>query len=129
MHLAHQSGATAIAACFLSTLAPAQFASPAEITTALRFGSAMTTLDMNADGRTDILLVEGFPNRINWLRQLSSGEFAPLTTYTPTVQELAAVMAADWNSDGRIDLLGANRSGQLRLYRGEADGLARVSIP
>ncbi len=75
--------------------------------------AAMIAVDLNADGRSDLLTANPDNSNMTVVRSLPSGDF--LRFSVPTFGATAAVGAADFNRDGRVDLIAAAGTGGLGL--------------
>jgi hypothetical protein len=64
-------------------------------------------VDLDADGRKDIVACDGQRNEVVWIRQMSPGEFAE-TTLGESIAGPAHVEVADLNADGHLDVLVAS---------------------
>ena len=65
---------------------------------------AVVGADLNADGRTDLVVTNLDGNSVSVLLGAGDGTFAPIREY-PTSAPPVAVTATDINGDGRADLL------------------------
>jgi hypothetical protein len=65
--------------------------------------AAMTIVDLNGDGKLDVIEVNGFAGTVSVLYGTGGGNLAPSVDY-PTGGAPLAVAAADLNGDGLIDL-------------------------
>ena len=89
-------------------------------------------MDLNGDGRTDLLSGSYSPGEIRLFPRLEDGSFGPAEILkgkdgNPVlVGRASAVFAFDWDRDGDLDLLAGNIEGQVHLVPNESDGESLV---
>lgn len=64
----------------------------------------LTTVDLDRDGRLDIIFCEARENKVGWLRQEASGRFVELTL-AENMSAPVHVEAADMDGDGDLDVI------------------------
>lgn len=82
---------------------------------------ALVTADLNADGKTDLIIPDGFES-VAVLLGNGDGTFRPESSYRTGVVPMSAAVT-DINRDGKPDLVVANRGqSDLSMFLGNGDG-------
>jgi hypothetical protein len=85
----------------------------------------MRLLDLNADGKLDLVVDQPVQAKVSVSLGRGDGTFAGAVAY-PVANNLAVVVPGDVNGDGRMDLLmsfgGADSAGALAVRFGKRDG-------
>jgi hypothetical protein len=83
---------------------------------------AYTSADFNADGNTDVAVVNVQVNKFSILKGDGNGGFLPARVYTLS-SSATAIAAADLNSDNKIDLIvGTSDLNKIAIYINDGQG-------
>ncbi len=81
---------------------------------------AVTTGDVNNDGRQDIIAVHQGGTALIWLNN-GTGGFMPVTTRT-TLSDIVSVAMADIDADGDLDMIVSGNSNGVQVLRNDGTG-------
>jgi hypothetical protein len=88
---------------------------------------AVAVADLNADGKSDLAVINDVGNSVSILLGSGTGTFTTLMEYVAGLHP-TGIVAADLNRDGKIDLAVSNRdSGDVYVYLGLGDGRFTVT--
>ena len=92
-------------------------------------GAFVSTLDLNGDGKLDLLIVDGtFNNQLSSLLGLGDGTFTPRRFFPVGGTAPISIATGDFNSDGKPDAATSNfGSNNLSIFLG--DGLGGFAPP
>ena len=91
----------------LSLLSPRELGTPGELPPWI---AHVRATDLDQDGLTDIVFCEAQFNEIRWIRQTSTGQFAPEALLASDMRGPVHVEAADMDADGDLDLIVSSMS-------------------
>ncbi len=99
-----------------------------EISLACQMGSVLTdytTVDLDADGREDVVSIDGYLRRLYWIFRQPDGSFGVAHWQALAGEPPVTVEAADVSGDGSPEILVADTAGNLNVYdRGDLLGKA-----
>ena len=89
---------------------------------------SVTAVDVNGDGKVDLISANDVANTLTVLTNNGSGDFA-LSSSPGVNGEATSVVAADVNGDGKVDLISANSDKLTVLTNNGSGGFALSSSP
>jgi hypothetical protein len=91
--------------------------------------TGIVTVDLNNDGKLDLVVANEVGNTFSVLLGNGDGTFKPEVEY-PTSQEPELLSSGDFNGDGVVDFVVTNtNSNTVSLYLGKGDGTFQAGIP
>jgi len=132
--VADYSTAGATVSIYRNISTPGIIAFAPKVSLALPYAESVHLVDMDGDGKLDLIELDGFPgNWVNILRNTSSGgniSFGQPLTFQPTIGGVASqVGIADMDGDGRPDLVLAGNFGLATMINTSVPGAISIQQP